>query len=229
MTRIGITSDTHCDHGNKFPQIDDDIDLLILAGDIGDPYITKEYLEKRGKPYIYIAGNHEYYNYYPDTVNSDVFGDDQGCVENKTVIINGHRFHCCCLWTDLSNPIDAILYENNLADTGYIKNWGAARAQVEFNKSIEFLEKSVQEGDIIVTHHAPSFQSVSEKFKGSLINSCFASNLDDMILDLKPSIFIHGHMHDFCDYMIGDTRIICNPMGYPHEDPSGYKIMKIDI
>ena len=33
-----------------------------------------------------------------------------------------------------------------------------------------------------------------------------------------PKLWIHGHMHNRSDYMIGDTRIVCNPRGYAGHD-----------
>jgi len=27
-------------------------------------------------------------------------------------------------------------------------------------------------------------------------------------------LWIHGHTHESFDYMVGDTRIVCNPRGY---------------
>ena len=30
----------------------------------------------------------------------------------------------------------------------------------------------------------------------------------------KIKYWIHGHMHSNVDYMIGDTRVVCNPRGY---------------
>ncbi len=38
-------------------------------------------------------------------------------------------------------------------------------------------------------------------------------------------LWVHGHIHKQSDYKIKDTRIICNPRGYPdepnpHFDPS---------
>ena len=37
-----------------------------------------------------------------------------------------------------------------------------------------------------------------------------------------PRLWIHGHTHGSKDYMLGDTRVICNPGGYPHrwENPN---------
>jgi len=42
--------------------------------------------------------------------------------------------------------------------------------------------------------------------------------MDDYILEHKPNVWIHGHLHNTTLYKIGDTRIICNPLGYPYEN-----------
>lgn len=50
----------------------------------------------------------------------------------------------------------------------------------------------------------------------------YASDLEEMILELKPNIWFHGHIHTSSDYWLGETRVICNPFGYPgkEENPS---------
>lgn len=230
MTILGITSDTHCDHGMPFPVIDNDIDLLILAGDIGCPYRTKGYLiDEVNIPYIYAAGNHEHYSHNHHEVLNDIFSDDFGAMENKSVSFEGITYHACTLWTDLSNPIDLWRYEKGLNDTQEIKDWSGSKAQLEFEKSFNFLQENVKKGDIVITHHAPSFKSVNERWKGDLLNPCFTSNLDAFILESKPKLWIHGHMHDACDYMIGETRVVCNPSGYAHEYSKDYKIKKVKV
>jgi hypothetical protein len=51
------------------------------------------------------------------------------------------------------------------------------------------------------------------------MNGAYSSDLNDFILD-HPQIklWTHGHTHEPFDYMIGSTRIVCNPRGY-----SGYE------
>lgn len=69
---------------------------------------------------------------------------------------------------------------------------------------------------VVVTHHLPTFESVPHEYRREYHgNGAYASDLSDFILD-RPRIkyWIHGHTHDACDYMIGDTRVICNPRGY---------------
>jgi hypothetical protein len=47
------------------------------------------------------------------------------------------------------------------------------------------------------------------------MNGAYYSDLSELILD-NPQIktWVHGHMHNQSDYMIGDTRVVTNPRGY---------------
>src|SRR5690606_37391535 len=71
---------------------------------------------------------------------------------------------------------------------------------------------------VVVTHHLPSAQSVNPKFTGDLLNAAYASDLDQVIEDGRPALWVHGHTHDSCDYQFGDTRVVCNPRGYDDEN-----------
>ena len=51
----------------------------------------------------------------------------------------------------------------------------------------------------------------------SPINRFFVSDETPLILDKKPRLWVHGHTHLTCDYMLGETRVVCNPHGYPKE------------
>jgi hypothetical protein len=67
---------------------------------------------------------------------------------------------------------------------------------------------------VVVTHHAPSFHSVHPKYQKDLLSPAFYSDLDEQIQVYGPNLWVHGHMHDSSDYMLGETRVICNPFGY---------------
>jgi len=69
---------------------------------------------------------------------------------------------------------------------------------------------------VVITHHAPSRSSCHERFQhDTIMNGAFYSNLDDFIA-YRPQIklWVHGHTHDTFDYVIGETRVVCNPRGY---------------
>ena len=69
---------------------------------------------------------------------------------------------------------------------------------------------------IVVGHHAPSRQSTHPKYADEhLMNGGYSSELSDFILDRpKIKLWTHGHTHELFDYMIGSTRVVCNPRGY---------------
>jgi Icc-related predicted phosphoesterase len=71
---------------------------------------------------------------------------------------------------------------------------------------------------VVVTHHLPHPLSLPRRFKGDLTNAAYASDLSSIIEKCSPSLWIHGHMHDSCDYNAVDTRIVSNPRGYADEN-----------
>lgn len=93
-------------------------------------------------------------------------------------------------------------------------------AVVEHKDMLEYI-RLVIEGKwdqkfVVVGHHAPSRLSVHPKYKDELLmNGGYSTELSEFILD-HPQIkaWTHGHTHEEFDYMIGTTRVMCNPRGY---------------
>ena len=69
---------------------------------------------------------------------------------------------------------------------------------------------------VIVGHHAPSKASLKPKYAGHhVVNGAYSSDLSDLMLDNpRIKLWTHGHTHDSFDYMVGSTRVFCNPRGY---------------
>jgi len=83
---------------------------------------------------------------------------------------------------------------------------------------------------VIVTHHAPSIESVASIYREHRLTPCFASNLDGLIKSSEAAAWFHGHVHHTVDYQIGDTRVLCNPRGYIPEEPNkDFAVRVIDI
>ena len=90
----------------------------------------------------------------------------------------------------------------------------------EHKKTIEVIKKTIDMNSnrkiVVVGHHSPSKQSTHPRYKKeTLVNGAYSSDLSEFILD-NPQIklWTHGHTHHVFDYMIGSTRIVCNPRGY---------------
>lgn len=71
---------------------------------------------------------------------------------------------------------------------------------------------------VVITHHSPSILSNDPTYADSPIVGAFCNRLDEEISALGtqgPAAWIHGHCHNSSDYRIGQTRVLCNPAGYP--------------
>ena len=86
---------------------------------------------------------------------------------------------------------------------------------------------------VVVGHHAPSKASTHPRYQTEVIvNGAYSSRLDQFILD-NPQIklWTHGHTHEDFDYMIGTTRVVCNPRGYDgyEERAEDFKLKYVEI
>ena len=85
---------------------------------------------------------------------------------------------------------------------------------------------------VVVGHMAPSALSIHPNYKNEYyMNGGYHSDLSEFILD-RPQIthWFHGHMHNPSDYMMGETRIVCNPRGYHGEQSAkDFKLKFLDI
>jgi Icc-related predicted phosphoesterase len=84
---------------------------------------------------------------------------------------------------------------------------------------------------VVITHHAPSYQSIHERYRGDHhMSGGYASDLSEFILNHPQiKVWCHGHVHDFFEYRIGSTRVVCNPRGYIGYEPSAYDFQLYDL
>ncbi len=170
--------------------------------------------------------------------------DNLSVVEDEVIVLDNVAFICATLWTDFANnnPIAMMTAQLRMNDYNRIRTCGvhggmkkSPRAAYERKilpmdtyaihvKSLAFIVDSIVKAKelgqkiVVVTHHGPSYQSVSTNYRGDDLNCSYVSPLDDMIMQLEPDYWIHGHLHDTCDYNIGHTNVLSNPRGYDVND-----------
>jgi hypothetical protein len=248
--KVRVISDIHLEFNGDNQGIPDlgEGDALILGGDIlcarhfkKDGPLRKVYndfLQKCVKNFdevLYINGNHEFYSYnYEGTFNvlKEHLPKEIHYLENDYVKIKDWVFLCCTLWTDFrkENPLEMMEASRYLNDYKTIRigpNYRKLNPDdtLGFHKKskqflIEKLEQFKNDKVWIASHHSPSYQSISPKYKMETTNGSFCSDLDDLILN-HPQIkyFSHGHTHSSFRYRINECEVICNPKGYPGENP----------
>jgi hypothetical protein len=113
--------------------------------------------------------------------------------------------------------------ENNEPYTGKQKlpsKWTPEASVIEHKLMLDTIKATVESNPnnkyVVIGHHAPSKLSTKPRYqKDVMVNGAYSSELSEFILDHPQiKVWTHGHTHDVFDYMIGGTRIICNPRGY---------------
>ena len=155
------------------------------------------------------------------------------------------------LWTDFnaSNPMDMFYAKNGMNDFRLIKETAesavftpedSVRLHHQAMMSLtQWIEQIYADGKanhlaqrlIVMTHHAPTHKGTAKEYRHSPLNPAFSSHLDAFIeqhTELIP-LWVHGHKHNTIDEWVGDTRIVCHPMGYRDEGARNYapKVMVV--
>jgi DNA repair exonuclease SbcCD nuclease subunit len=186
---------------------------------------------------IYIAGNHEFYHgkFFAglDYLRTECAKfPNIYMLENDTKVIDDVTFIGGTLWTDMNkgDPLTMHAIEGMMNDFRVIRNdkrnyatMSARDVASRHARTLQYFRTVLAEQHdkkfVVVGHHSPSFQSVHPTYADeTLMNGGYHSDLSEFILD-HPQIklWTHGHTHHPFDYMIGETRIVCNPRGYEND------------
>ena len=236
--RIQVVSDTHCEcgipiHKQITPQ--PDVDVCVMAGDFDDATGGANVLNQLGEMFpkvVAVLGNHNFYNgnisNRAKRVREGIENPNVHLLDCDELRLNGVRFLGCVLWSDLNNDDWFVKQACKRINDFYMINDGDARftptalmrRHKEEKQWLELMlhEHSVGLPTVVVTHFLPSLLSCDKRYAGQVLNHYFAANCDDLVLDSGVKYWINGHTHTPCDYMIGDTRVVCNPRGYPNEN-----------
>lgn len=228
--KIQVESDLHLEDGSRYTVENAGADVLVLAGDIGDVGNVVEVLSDASKSFdevVYVLGNHEFYGgdlwYTKNDIEEMVPYSNIHILNNEVVYLENTRFIGCTLWTDFSNgnPVVMEHIRQGLWDYRMIKYGDSqllpSNILLEHTNSKTFLEEQLNLSHagktVVVTHHAPSYQSITPYWRQyTKLNPGFYSNMDELVE--KSDLWIHGHTHSSLDYSIGKARVVCNPKGY---------------
>ena len=246
--KIKVWSDLHLEfRGFLFdhihtPHEDDKETTLLLSGDIGvgtaaQPFVVE--MCKHFKHVLMICGNHEYY--YNDflKVNADwAAWELQGAPENFHFLYNdwrvldGVRFIGGTMWTNFADgdPLTMGNAHRVMTDYEEIRCMGEKITPHfvlrEHDRFCDFLVAKFDEPfdgpTVVMSHHSPGNALKVKGRKPSLTDHCYYADIEDMIgYHNKVKLWVHGHTHQSADYMINETRVICNPYGYWGHDTNG--------
>lgn len=238
--KLHLLSDLHLEFADFTPQCTE-ADVIVLAGDIHLGVKALAWLDqfKLPQPIIYVLGNHEYYKHtYPKLLRQLKAQSPANLhiLENETLELDGVVFHGVTLWTDfelLGNArLSGATCQQGMNDFRYIRReptYSKMRSidlAIIHSKTRRWLEASLKshagKTNIVVTHHAPSIQSLPERSHSDPLSPSYASNLESLIEQNSISYWLHGHIHRSVDYTIGSCRVLSNPRGYPDQPNSEF-------
>lgn len=231
--KIQYVSDLHLEFGVEkivLPKVQATGDVMVVAGDLSKGSMFTQAVELLheiwcpGKHMVVIPGNHEFYGRsYTALVPQwkEYFKDSEFIhfLDKDVINIDGVWFLGAVGWWDRKPNIQCLQAMN---DFSYITDIKAHDQGAEWGRDARiFLERELEthkdDKVVVVTHNAPSHRSVAPRFVGSMINSCFHNEWEDLIMKYRPKAWIHGHMHNFTKYEIGNCVVTCNPIGYMEE------------
>ena len=180
-------------------------------------------------------------------------------MERDVKVIGDVTFIGGTLWTDMNNSDPLTLYHmrtmmndfrvitNSTTPVHFKTSEGEFRTRVakfspedavtEHVKMKQYIQSVVQGNHdtkyVVVGHHSPSRLSTHEMYKNdTVMNGGYSSDMDEFIQD-HPQIrlWTHGHTHHEFDYMIGETRVMCNPRGYAgyEQQADEWELKTVDI
>lgn len=248
--KISSGGDLHLFFGEITLNNDENSEVLCLNGDVCELIHLKSYLPffkdvcSKWNHVMYVLGNHEFYGTSIQKgleIANSIDIPNLYVLNNNVKVIDDVTFLGCTLWTDMNKNdfYSKRVCHKGMNDFRWIDNHKkrlTPDCTIDMhNESIAFLQKSLKEVNtnkvVVTTHHAPHYKSIDPIYHGSLINYAYYSDLENLILDNKIDIWLHGHCHNHVDYYIENTRIINNPRGYLHREriADNFKLFTISI
>lgn len=234
--KIQIASDLHLDvREDRQPSCLEfrsvaDRDVLVLAGDIGSHSKTLAFIEQEVafSPVIYVPGNHEYHSGQPRGDVDAVWHRTAEHIENlhylvcEGVTIDGVRFFGAPWYSDLFGRRDhAYLVEVehtiNDFDEKYHGHggWSVVKHLREHASQTELLRAQAGQVDVVITHWPPTKRAIACRFAGHALNGYFVNDRENLVKEIGARLWVSGHVHDSYDCVLGATRCLGNPTGFP--------------
>lgn len=232
------------------PLDEDDKTVMVLAGDIGvNRGMLKNVLaDLRDKftKVIYIPGNHEFYQYNDISeweedrrALVDLRDADRIFVGSQSSLLEVDLGNCVIIATTLwadggKTPVEnmAVSQMNDFRQIEY----GGRRFEISDMQALNKIQSkqirdylaTATKPVIVATHHLPSYALCDPKYSPSPYDGLFASEQSDLFFDDKaPKVWIFGHTHVNIDRIIGNTRLMANPLGYPGEPEVNFNPTKL--
>jgi len=227
--KLQIVSDLHIETKRETVNLSDYVtpvgDVLVLAGDIGSMYRTRQLcnlLEQACNQFplvIFVPGNHEYYKLRKNhsrpfaTLENTLarfkeYHPNFYFLNRSTLQIENYIFIGATLWSQPDNFSDKIVRINcinkerfanmHLLDKKFITK------QLRLAKKKELIP-------VVITHYPPVIDAVKETRLDDPYLSLYTNNLEDLLSTAK--VWISGHTHNNYMKYKNNCLLVSNQLG----------------
>lgn len=218
-------------------------EVLIIAGDIGHYFnedcLFLSYCKTLYNHVFVVPGNHDFYliseeirNKFSHNSMERVLKTKEYCDHNDIHFLDGNVVDVNGVKIGgLGMSWDTSFYEMK---TGNVPQWETlevlyksmndSRLIFDVDPLCYFRDQyeklmAIDEVDVMVSHYGPVIPSdMRPEFRNSITTTFYYFDGRSEINRLNPKAWVFGHTHDSHDFMYGNTRMLCNPLGYPHEN-----------
>lgn len=231
--KILIYSDLHLEFGVGFEPPNVEVDLVVLAGDIGKGVSAVKWASDAFRcQVVQIAGNHEFYSGHLDRTwqkMQSAAADHVHLLNNQSFVWQDIRFLGTTGWTDFSitgDPVaaarEALIemndYKRIRAGDRYRKLRPVdviQRNRIAHDWLATELAKDFDGKTVVVTHHCPLPEVMGDEDGGHL-SAAYSNSWPELVG--KVDVWVFGHTHQAVDTEFRGCRVLSNPRGYPGED-----------
>lgn len=230
LFKYSLISDLHLDFPQPKTPYDKFEKNVVVAGDTMNGLGGLKFLQKlKNKGFNVFAthGNHEHYLNYK-TERSLLATEDRFITEHPALhqVDDGLFIVLANGWYQVADPGHWFGYMNDGRYAAGLDPWTAA--EVVNSAAVRdafFLRETLATLDgkaIVVTHTAPCTETLDPRYVGSAGNAYYWSPWSRAILaefNDKILVWNHGHTHASTEATVDGVRVVCNPRGYPRENP----------
>lgn len=229
-----------------------DIGIVHKSTQLKEYVAFMERCSEQFREVVVVMGNHEhYYGSFKKTASIITHAlqhlDNVHLLEKSSHVVDNVAFIGATLWTDCDNGSPHATYlfsgmsDAKLIRTGhtseidpYLRKFMSTDTVNDHIKAKDYVAKAIAEQRaagrkiVLVVHHGITQKSIHPQYHGDSMNMFFASDMTLDLMDWNVDLAIHGHLHNFSDYMVDDggsicqTRVICNPRGYVGYETPGF-------
>jgi len=225
--KFSLISDMHVD----FPQKKTPYHLLeqnvIVAGDTANGLEGLKFLDKlqrKGFNVLASPGNHEHYSNLARKRTAEEtearFRErypGSGHFDGVPVVLRNGWYLVTkeTVWRECMNDSKrCVLTKEQVNNRAY-------NDYVNIHQTLQEW-KDYQYKGVVVTHTAPCTETLDPKFEGFFSNEWYHNPwMRTLLTEFSEQILVwcHGHTHASNEAVVDGVRVVCNPRGYPGENP----------